>query len=151
MAAPPIMAFHDILPSYPAAGMDFAASQARPEQPGQAGRNQMMVKIALAIAAILALAPAVATIAWPDNRDQQLTRAIELHGPVLGFTQSKDRIQVRLVPAKTDAEKASRSRVVIRSETGAQIAIPLQHGQTWASADLPAELADAGELAISVE
>jgi len=111
----------------------------------------MVAKIALAVAAILAIAPAVATIVWPDNREQAPSRAVELHGPILGFTQSSDRIQVRLVPARTDVEKAARSRVVIRAENGAEVEIPLQHGQTWASADLPPKLAGASELAISVE
>ena len=111
----------------------------------------MLAKVALSIAALLAIAPAIVAIAWPDNREQAPARAIELHGPILGFTQSTDRIQVRLVPAKTDAEKAARSRVVIHAENGAEIEIPLQRGQTWVSVDLSAKLAGASELAISVE
>jgi hypothetical protein len=139
------------LPSRDAAGTQLAPTPTRPGQPGQAGGNRMVAKVALSIAAILAVAPAIATIAWPDNREQAPTRAIELHGPILGFTQSTDRIQVRLVPAKTDSEKATRSRVVIRAPNGEEIEVPLQHGQTWASAELPDKLAGASQLAISVE
>src|SRR6185295_3255344 len=107
MAAPPIIVNRFDLPPQRAAGTQLAPYRTRSGLPGRAGWNRMVAKIALAVAAILAIAPAVATIVWPDNREQAPSRAVELHGPILGFTQSSDRIQVRLVPARTDVEKAA--------------------------------------------
>lgn len=110
-----------------------------------------MVKLALVIAAALAVAPAVATLAWPANGGAAPDRSVELHGPILGFTQTEERIQVRLQPAKTEAEKAKRTHVVIRGEDGQEFASPLQRGQTWASIELPSDLAKADQIAVSVE
>jgi hypothetical protein len=110
-----------------------------------------MVKIALAIAALLALAPAVAALAWPGGGGRTPDRIVELHGPILSFTQTQDRIQVRLQPARTDAEKAERAHVVIRGEEGEEFASPLRRGQTWASIELPNDLADADQIDVSVE
>lgn len=110
-----------------------------------------MVKLALGIAALLAIAPAVATLAWPSGRSEAPDRSVELHGPILGFTQTQDRIQVRLQPARTETEKSARAHVVIRGEDGEEFASPLQRGQTWASIELPDDLAKADQIDISVE
>jgi hypothetical protein len=110
-----------------------------------------MVKIAVGIAALLAVAPAVATLAWPGGGGRSLDRTVELHGPIAGFTQTRDRIQVRLQPAGTEAEKSARLHVVIRSEGGKEFASPLHRGQTWASIELPDDIARADQIDISVE
>ena len=110
-----------------------------------------MVKIALGIAALLAVAPAVATFAFPTSGGEMPNRSVELHGPILGFTQTQDRIQVRLQPARNEAEKSARAHVVIRAEAGKEFASPLRRGQTWASIELPDDLAEADQIDISVE
>jgi hypothetical protein len=110
-----------------------------------------MVKIAVGFAALLAIAPAVATLVWPAAEGKALDRSVELHGPIAGFTQTSDRIQVRLQPATTDAETSARLHVVIRSEGGKEFASPLHRGQTWASIELPSDLAEADQIDISVE
>ena len=110
-----------------------------------------MVKTALVLAALLAVAPAVATVAWPKETPQAPERSVELNGPILSFTQTRDHIQVRLQPARTEAEKAARDHVVIRGENGKSFASPLRRGQTWVSIELPADLADADQIDISVE
>jgi hypothetical protein len=110
-----------------------------------------MVKIALAAAALLAVAPAVATLAWPSGNGQAPERSVELHGPILSFSQTQDRIQVRLQPARTEAEKDARAHVVIRGEDGEEFASPLRRGQTWVSIELPGDIAEADQIDISVE
>jgi hypothetical protein len=110
-----------------------------------------MVKIALAAAALLAVAPAVATLAWPSGTGQAPERSVELHGPIVSFTQTQERIQVRLQPARTEAEKNARVHVVIRGGHGEEFASPLRRGQTWASIELPHDLAEADQIDISVE
>ena len=113
------------------------------------GGNHMAAKVAIIIALAVAVTPAIGAIAWQGRTAGAVNRSVELSGPILGFTQSRERIQVRLVPA---GEKEQRNEVVVRSAAGnlAQ-SIPLKHGQTWASAKLNAGLASAGELKISVE
>ncbi len=112
----------------------------------------MITKIALAAAALVAMAPAAITLLWPQEAGTgAVVRAVELHGPIASFTQSTDKVQVRLVPAATDAERNARSHVTIRDEHGDELSIPLKHGQTWISADLPAALIDAKTLDVSVD
>jgi hypothetical protein len=143
MAAPTFLVNRDLARASHAAGTPRAALQA--------GRNRMVVKIALAVAALLAIAPAVATLAWPDGAGAAPQRSVELHGPILGFTQTQDRIQVRLIPARTEAEKDARGHIVIRGADGEEFASPLRRGQTWASIELPNDLASADQLDVSVE
>jgi hypothetical protein len=109
-----------------------------------------MAKAAILIASVLAVTPAAATVFWPKNAETvNPARSIELSGPILGFTQSRERIQVRLV---APSEHEQRSEIVVRNASGeVSQTIPLKRGQTWASAKLNAELADAPELQISVE
>jgi hypothetical protein len=135
---------------YRAAGTQFASGYPASGSTGRTGRNQMAIKLAVLIALVLAAIPAVATLAWPARTPAgEVSRSVELSGPILGFTQSRERIQVRLVPL---AENERRSQVVVRNAAGAASqAIPLKRGQTWASAQLSAELADASSLQISVE
>ena len=155
MAARPFMLNRYPAAAYPAAGpaagTQFAAFRRESADPDRTGRNRMVAKVVLSIAALVAIAPGVAMIAWPNTAEQAPVRSVELHGPILGFTQSQDRIQIRLVPARSDKEKAERSRVIVRGEEGGELAIPLQRGQTWASAELPDRLAAATGLNISVE
>jgi hypothetical protein len=109
----------------------------------------MAAKIAIIIASALALIPAVATFMWPDGEAAEVkARSVELSGPIQSFNQTRQHIQVRLVPA-VGAEQ--RSQVIVRDAAGASLSIPLKRGQTWASAKLPEDLADASALQISVE
>jgi hypothetical protein len=133
-----------------AAGTQLARFSSSHGLAGQRGRNRM-VKTALVLAALLAVAPAVATLAWPKETGQAPERSVELNGPILSFTQTRDHIQVRLQPARTDAEREARDHVVIRGENGQSFASPLRRGQTWVSIELPGDLADAGQIDISVE
>lgn len=111
----------------------------------------MAAKVAITIALALAAAPAIATLAWPNRADTgtEISRSIELSGPIMGFSQSHERIQVRLVPL---AQNEQRSQILVRDAGGVLTqSIPLKRGQTWASAQLSAELAGASSLQISVE
>lgn len=111
----------------------------------------MPAKIVIAAFAAIALAPAAATVFWPSLPAVEVARTVELNGPIAGFTQTRDRIQVRLVPARNEEEKRSRSSIVIRDPAGEEVSIPLKRGQTWASAQLPDGLAGATGLEISVK
>jgi len=110
-----------------------------------------MIK-ALMIAGGLALAatPAALTALWPEAGNDSVTRKVALTGPIESFTQTQDRIQVRLIPAGSDAERLMRRTLVVSSVDGSELMIPLKPGQTWASSELPPALADAGALEISV-
>ncbi len=106
----------------------------------------------LMIAGGLALAatPAVLTVLWPESDEAAVLRKVALSGPIESFTQSHDRIQVRLHPAGNDAEKQARHTLIVSGADGSTLAIPLKPGQTWASSELPPALADDGVLEISV-
>ncbi len=109
----------------------------------------MVAKIAILAAALVAVTPAVATLMWPANRaTDEVQRSVALDGPIIGFTQSHDSIQVRLVPTTGEETRGS---VIVRKAGGTdEISIPLKRGQTWATAKLPQALADASALEISV-
>ena len=94
--------------------------------------------------------PAALTAMWPEPGEASVQRKVELNGPIESFSQSEDRIQVRLRPAASDAEKQARKTVVISGADGSELTIPLKSGQTWASSELPPALADADVLEISV-
>ncbi len=105
----------------------------------------------VAAAAVLTITPAALTVFQPAvSETVDGVRAVQLEGPFLGFTQTQDRIQLRLKPASTMEERQSRRRIVIRDTDGNSMAIDLKNGQTWASAELPAMFANAAELFISV-
>jgi hypothetical protein len=110
----------------------------------------MITKLTIAAAAILAITPAAVTVIVPSPGKATSLRSVEMATPVIGFTQTSDKIQVRLSPAVSDADKQARNQVVIRDADGDTLAIPLKSGQTWASAELPANLASASALEISV-
>ncbi|MDP3740529.1 MAG: hypothetical protein Q8R02_24295 [Hyphomonadaceae bacterium] len=110
----------------------------------------MAAKAIILAASLLAIAPAVAAAFWPERSADSPTRAVQISGPIIGFTQSHSRIQVRLTPAGTEAEREARSQLVVTDAEGDQFAIPLKRGQTWASAELPHNLADAASLEITV-
>jgi hypothetical protein len=120
-------------------------------QPGRTGRNGMAAKAVILLAIAVAIAPAAAAVFWPSPDNTALTRAVQISGPIAGFTQSHDRIQVRLTPAASNSERDARSQVIVTDAEGDQFTIPLKRGQTWASAELPHNLADAASLNISVE
>ena len=111
----------------------------------------MPAKIAIAAFSTLALVPAAATVLWPGRPPVEVARTVELHGPIASFTQTRERIQVRLAPARTEDEKRARSGILVRDAAGEEMSIPLKHGQTWASARLPDALASASGLEISVK
>ncbi len=111
----------------------------------------MVTKLTILAAAVLVVTPAAVTLALPSKIESSATRSVEVDGPVVGFTQLEDRIQVRLSPATSDAERNARQHVVIRSATGEQMTIPLKAGQTWASTELTGDLAKAKALTISVD
>ena len=111
----------------------------------------MPAKLAIAAFSTLALVPAATAVFWPGRQPIEVARIVELSGPIASFTQTRDRIQVRLIPARSDEEKRQRSGIVVRDAAGEEMAIPLKHGQTWASAKLPDALATASGLEISVE
>ena len=106
----------------------------------------------LIIAGSLALAatPAALTVMWPEPDEASILRKVELSGPIESFSQSQDRIQVRLIPASRDTERLTRRKLVVSAANGSTLAIPLTPGQTWVSSELPPTLADAGALEISV-
>lgn len=111
----------------------------------------MITKLTIAAAAILAVTPAAVSAFVPSIGPATSLRSVELATPVSGFTQTEDKIQVRLNPAANEAEKLARKQVVIRDTDGDTLTIPLEAGQIWASAQLPANLASADALAIDVE
>ncbi len=111
----------------------------------------MITKLTIAAAAVLAVTPAAVSAFVPSLGPATSLRSVELATPVIGFTQTQDKIQVRLSPAVSDAEKHDRSQVVIRDIDGDMLSIPLAVGQIWASAELPASLASADALIIAVE
>ncbi|RYD92892.1 MAG: hypothetical protein EOP61_24670 [Sphingomonadales bacterium] len=111
----------------------------------------MVSRITLLAAAVLLITPAAVTMALPSKHEVSAARSIAVDGPVVGVTQLHNRIQVRLDPATTEAERNTRHHVVIRSASGETMMIPLKAGQTWASAELSDALARADALTISVD
>jgi len=111
----------------------------------------MVAKLTLLAAAVLVVTPAAVTVALPSKPETSAPRSVEVDGPVVGFTQLENRIQVRLSAATTMAERNSRHRVVIHSTSGKEMTIPLKPGQTWASVELTDDLARAEALTISVD
>jgi hypothetical protein len=111
----------------------------------------MPAKLATVAFLGLALVPATAAAFWPNREPVEVVRTVALHGPITGFNQTHERIQIRLAPARTEEEKRARSGILVRDAAGEQMSIPLKHGQTWASAKLTNELASASDLEISVE
>lgn len=111
----------------------------------------MSTKIAIAGALFLAATPAGLTALWPAAGDASVQRHVAISGPIEAFTQTQDRIQVRLHPAANAAERAARRSVIVSDPNGGTLSIPLKPGQTWASGVLPPDLAGAGKLEIRVE
>lgn len=140
----------DMANSGNAAGTQFARSRPGPFQT-RPETYRMVAKLTILAAAILVITPAAVTLAMPSKIETSPARIVEVDGPVVGFTQLEDRIQVRLSPATTEAERNARQRVIIRSASGDEMTIPLKAGQTWASAELTADLARAEALTISVD
>ena len=131
------------------AGTQFATSHAG-AVPTRPETYRMVAKLAILAAAVLVITPAAVTVALPDRSEAATLRAVSIKGPILSLTQSHDRIQVRLKPADTDIERNARRHVIVRDADGDEMMIPLKPGQTWASAELPADLASADALEISL-
>lgn len=111
----------------------------------------MLSKLGILAFGTLAVIPAAALAMWPQASDSVPLRDIAISGPIQDFSQSRDRIQVRLLPAVTDAERQGRKAITIQDAQGDQLIIPLKPGQTWASGELPPALANSGQLDIRVE
>ena len=108
----------------------------------------MAIKAALFLISAALLTPAVAGFAATDwSTHPRALRTVELSGPVVSFTQTHDRIQIRVLRASENSQRA----ITIRA-TGEDDAITfeLQRGQTWVSAKLPDTLASASVLEVSV-
>jgi hypothetical protein len=133
------------------AGTQFAANTDRTGEQTRPGRYRMAAKLAILAAAVLAITPAAVTIALPEGGAAEPQRSVSITGPILDFTQSHDRIQVRLKPAASETERDARKRVIIRDAEGDEMTISLKRGQTWASTELTADLASADALEISVD
>ncbi len=109
------------------------------------------MKIAIAGALFLAATPAGLTALWPSAGESATLRDVAISGSIEAFTQTHDRIQVRLHPASNDAERSARRNVIVSNRDGHALLIPLKPGQTWASGVLPPALAGADALEIRVE
>jgi len=134
----------------PAAGTQFASRHAGPDQT-RPETYRMVAKIALAAAAVLVVTPAAVTVMLPERADVPAARSVQLRDPILSYTQMGDRIQVRLRPAATETERNARRQVTLRTTGGEATSIPLKPGQTWASTELPPNLANADALEIVVQ
>ena len=111
----------------------------------------MVAKIALVAAAILVVTLAAVTFMMPERPQLAALHSVELSDPILAFTQTGNRIEVRLRPAAAEIERHAHRKVIIRGTQGAEMDIPLAAGQTIASAELSPALARADGLTIRVE
>ena len=72
----------------------------------------MAIKAALFLISAALLTPAVAGFAATDRSAQpQTLRAVALSGPIISFTQSRDRIQIRVLRTAEDSQRA----IIIRA------------------------------------
>ncbi|MEQ1610562.1 MAG: hypothetical protein ABL956_16590 [Hyphomonadaceae bacterium] len=111
----------------------------------------MITKLTLLAAAVLVVTPAAVTVMVPGPVQASALRSVEMTEPVEAFTQLQNRIQIRLRPAASAGDHDTRKRVILQDGDGDEITIPLKPGQTWASVELPANIASASLLIISVE
>ncbi len=111
----------------------------------------MVAKIAFAAAAILVVTPAAVTVFMPERAPPAPVRSVDLTDPILGFSQTGDRIEVRLRPTTDATEHKTHRKVVVRNAQGTEKDIPVAPGQTVVSAELPPALAGADDLTIRVE
>lgn len=111
----------------------------------------MAAKLFLLAFGALALIPGATSVLWSRGAPEEVSRTVELDGPFAAFSQTRERIQMRLVPARHEDERSARTRILVRDRDGDELTIPLRRGQTWASAELPANLASADELRISLQ
>jgi hypothetical protein len=142
LAAPVTSAF--------AAGTQFAGLV--PVSAVRAHEGSSMASKAMIVAgALLAATPAAIALLWPASASTEPLRSVELSGPILGFTQTHDRIQIRLRAPATPAERAARTQVIVRDAEGDELSLPLKPGQTWVAGELPEKLADSSALMVRVE
>ena len=111
----------------------------------------MVAKIAFVAAAILVVTPAAVTVFMPERTPPAPVRSVELSDPILGFSQTGDRIEIRLRPAANEADRNNQRKVVIRNAQGIEKDIPVAPGQTGVGTARPPALASADDLTIRVE
>jgi hypothetical protein len=139
------------LPPPDAAGTQFAPYAADPDDVGFGLGRKMAAKLFMLALGALVIVPAAGSAFWPRDAGVSVTRSVELDGPFVEFTQTRERIQLRLAPAGSEDEKRARTGIVVRDTDGYELAIPLKRGQTWVSAELPADLGSSAELRISLQ
>lgn len=109
----------------------------------------MAIKAVLFLVSAALVTPAVAGFATTDHRSRTaIARAVELSGPIVSFTQTRERIQVRVLRNTND--DTQRAIIIRAAGEDAEITVPLKRGQTWVSAKLPDALASASALDVSV-
>lgn len=110
----------------------------------------MITKLTLAALAILAITPAAVSALVPGSGPATRLQSIEMATPVTGFSQMQNQVQVQLGSSATAGALAPKA-VLIRDDNGHRLSIPLAGGQVSVTARLPAQLAEAETLYISVE
>lgn len=116
--------------------------------------NAMAIKAGLILAGALLLAPAAVTAGqtWLADHDT-LVRPVTLAGPIVGFRQTRDQIDVTLDAATVRPASAS-LRLVVGDPAdpgGEPVRVALRRGQSFATASLPDHLAHAAALSVTVE
>ena len=108
----------------------------------------MAIKAAVFLISAALVTPAIAGFAATDHSAHAETmRVVELSGPIVSFTQTQDRIQIRVLRAADGTERAIVLSAAGKDDT---TIVPLKRGQTWVSAKLPDTLAEASVLEVSV-
>lgn len=114
----------------------------------------MAIRAGIALVGALVLTPAVLTTGqgWLAG-NETLSRPVTLDGPIVGFRQTRQQIEVTLDSvAARPAQGSMRLTVSDQSEPAADpVRIDLRRGQTFATARLPEHLANSGQLSVSVE
>lgn len=116
--------------------------------------NAIAFRASIALVAALVLTPAVLTAgqSWLAS-SETLSRPVTLQGPIVGFSQSHGKIEVRLDPVAARNAGGDMLLSVADSADPASnpVRIELRNGQTFASARLPDHLAAAPMLSVTVE
>ncbi len=107
------------------------------------------------LATALVLAPAVLALAWPNATHEFAgSRSVQLHGPIINFTQQDHTIRVRIAAAEHTPTQTIKTQLIIRAgDTPAipELRIPVKSGQTYLTARLPETMAQADSLHISLD
>ncbi len=111
----------------------------------------MLAKSAIAAIAVLAAAPGVTAVAWSLRPSADVpAKAVELRGPILSFTRTIDRIQVRLTAPRDESVERT---LTVEDAAGDHpaLTLKLRRKQDYVSARLPEGLAEADALVIAVD